>query len=179
MSKIPLYNRDLSWLSFNYRVLMEARSNTVPLLERLRFLAIYSSNLDEFFRVRVASLRRLSELSKKKIEKHLDFDPLDTLEIIHDTVDNQLKEYGETLQKVIEALKKEGIFIHRHSIQEVHKQELDRYFKTKVLGFLRPLELGEDIPFIENKALYFAFWMKKGDEKTISILKILVFWFLC
>ena len=69
------FDRDLSWLSFNYRVLMEAKHKSLPLLERLKFIAIYSSNLDEFFRVRVASIRHLIQIDKKKIYKRIDFNP--------------------------------------------------------------------------------------------------------
>lgn len=172
MADYPLFDRDLSWLSFNYRVLTEARSTKVPLLERLRFLAIYSSNLDEFFRVRVASLRRLAELSPKKIEKHLDFDPQQTLSAIHEKVEAHLEEYGRTLEDVIEALKKEGIFIHRNSLQQEHIPQLNQFFKTKVLGLLRPSHVDEEFPFINNKALYFAVTLIDGDETRVSILNI-------
>jgi len=68
-SKNIYFDRELSWLSFNYRVLQEAKDKSVPLFERLKFLAIYSSNLDEFFRVRVASLRSLLSLKTKKKQK--------------------------------------------------------------------------------------------------------------
>ena len=74
MQELQTYNRELSWLSFNYRVLQEAKDSSVPLYERIKFLAIYSSNLDEFFRVRVASLRSLLRL-KRKAQSKLDFDP--------------------------------------------------------------------------------------------------------
>src|SRR5688572_26906441 len=63
--KMPVLSRDLSWLAFNYRVLQEAKDKRVPLLERLKFMAIFASNLDEFFKVRVATLRRLLKLKKK------------------------------------------------------------------------------------------------------------------
>ena len=69
------FNRDLSWLSFNYRVLQEAMDPTVPLFEKIKFLAIFSSNLDEFYRVRVAGLRSLQKINKKKLNKKFDIDP--------------------------------------------------------------------------------------------------------
>ena len=71
---VPYIQRDISWLSFNYRVLQEAKDLRVPLLERIKFLAIYSSNLDEFFRVRVANHRNLVKAGKKA-QKKVDFDP--------------------------------------------------------------------------------------------------------
>ena len=93
MEKNHLVPRDLSWLSFNHRVLQEAASPDVPLYERIKFLAIYSSNLDEFFRVRVSSLRSFKEL-KKKTRKELELKPKKELKQIRKTVQQQQQEFG-------------------------------------------------------------------------------------
>lgn len=77
------FNCDLSWLSFNHRVLQEARDPSVALADRIKFLAIFSSNLDEFFRVRVASLRSLAAIKKKKLGESLDFNPKETVAAIY------------------------------------------------------------------------------------------------
>ena len=77
-NQVPLIDRELAWLAFNHRVLQEAADDRVPLFERMKFLAIYSSNLDEFFRVRVASIRSLSRLGKKSRKKLL-FNPENAL----------------------------------------------------------------------------------------------------
>ncbi|MCG8372794.1 MAG: hypothetical protein MI700_04645, partial [Balneolales bacterium] len=172
MSEIPLYDRDLSWLSFNYRVLLEAQSESVPLVERLRFLAIYSSNLDEFFRVRVASLRRLADVKRKNIEKHLGFDPAETLSFIYDQVGTQLDEYGDTLRNLISELKKEGIFIHMNSKEPGHLPELRRYFKTHVLAYLHPQSITREKLFIKNKALYLALCLKSEFGTEHQMLNI-------
>ena len=80
--KAPIFkNRDISWLSFNYRVLQEAKDKRVPLYERIKFLAIYSSNLDEFFRVRVAGIRSLLNISKSA-QKELSFNPAELIKKI-------------------------------------------------------------------------------------------------
>src|SRR6187455_3224053 len=86
--------RDISWLDFNYRVLQEAKDPNVPLMERIKFLAIYSSNLDEFFRVRVASHRNLLKIGKKTIKK-LDYDPEAVLMKIQKKVSDHAVEFSD------------------------------------------------------------------------------------
>jgi polyphosphate kinase len=172
MSDVRLFDRDLSWLSFNYRVLLEAQSKSVPLLERLRFLAIYSSNLDEFFRVRVASIKRLVDVKKKKIEKHLDFDPETTLDAIHQQVENQLEEYGQTLRELISELKKEGVFIHLGTKEEDHQKELSRYFKTHIAAYLQPKSISKEKLFLKNKALYLGIALEWEGGTEYHMLNI-------
>ncbi|MCV9388409.1 polyphosphate kinase 1 [Reichenbachiella ulvae] len=154
------YDRDLSWLTFNYRVLKEAQSPDVPLFERLKFLAIYSSNQDEFFRVRVANLRSYIKLDKKKINKALDYDPKDLLKDIHLRVQEHLKEFTETLRyKVLLELEKNGVFIlSPEQLNDDQKSACLYYFKTKVLSFLQPYIFGISSrdAFLNNRELYFA-----------------------
>ncbi len=104
----PLHNRELSWLAFNHRVLQEAQSADVPLLERVKFIAIFSSNLDEYFKVRVATLRRLTKLKRKTREK-LDADPQAELQLVIDEVTRLQREFGRTFRDLLPALRAEGI----------------------------------------------------------------------
>ena len=129
MNKNKYFDRELSWLSFNYRVLQEAKDKNVPPLERLKFLAIYSSNLDEFFRVRVASLRSLLSL-KTKTQKKLQFDPYNLLETIKVTVSKQQEEFGDIYRKqVLPELEKNNIYlVDENNFPEEHKDFLKSFY---------------------------------------------------
>lgn len=152
-------NRDLSWLSFNHRVLQEAGDKSVPLYERIKFLAIFSSNLDEFFRVRVAYLRALLIL-KKKTAKKLDFDPDKVLKRIHKVVTTQQEQFGEIFRNQIRReLNRQGIFLVKETELTAPQKEFTRkYFQEHVQPHLQPVFLSSDkeSPFLENKALYLA-----------------------
>src|SRR3982074_1834151 len=102
--------RDVSWLSFNARVLQEAADPTVPLRERIRFLGIFSNNLDEFFRVRVATLKRMMGLGNKA-QMHLEADPEKILEEILMTVLNHQSEFNRIWEEILLELKKEKIYL--------------------------------------------------------------------
>lgn len=162
------YDRELSWLSFNARVLQEARDPSVPLFERITFLAIYSSNLDEFFRVRVASLRSLLSLKKKSIRK-LDFDPAALLNTIHTTVAAQQEEFGAIFRdEILPALRREGIVLLREGeATEQQRTFLHTYFRNEVRPHLNPLHVREndDAPFLKNKALYLVAELAPEDSQ--------------
>ncbi|UXX80568.1 polyphosphate kinase 1 [Reichenbachiella carrageenanivorans] len=166
------FNRDLSWLTFNYRVLQEAKSKEVPLFERLRFLAIYSSNQDEFFRVRVANIRRLVEIGKKKINKALDIDPDELLDKLHERIQIQLEEYGHTMRNnVLKELEKNGVFImDPDQLNEDQRATCLHYFKTKVLSFLQPYHFNLTMrePFLNNRELYFALKLRSKFSQGIK-----------
>ena len=97
---IPFITRDISWLSFNYRVLQEAKDPSVPLFERIKFLAIYSSNLDEFFRVRMANHRNLLRIGKKA-KRELHISPKQTVRAIQKIVDAQQEEFAQIFAEQI------------------------------------------------------------------------------
>ncbi|MGK7391533.1 MAG: polyphosphate kinase 1 [Candidatus Cyclobacteriaceae bacterium M2_1C_046] len=162
-------DRDLSWLSFNERVLMEAADPNVPLYERIRFLGIYSSNLDEYFRVRVAALRSVVDIDKKKINKQFETAPKTLLKKILTTVNRQQQEFGRIKkEEILPELKKNGITLYRNqAIKKAHKDYLEHYFKSKILSYLQPVIISGDMaapPFLENRALYLITELERRND---------------
>ncbi|MBK9253896.1 MAG: polyphosphate kinase 1 [Saprospiraceae bacterium] len=165
-------HRDISWLSFNYRVLQEAKDPMVPLLERLKFLAIYSSNLDEFFRVRVANHRSLAR-ADKTTKKNLDFEPENVIKNILQIANDQQLEFSRIFEKqILPELKKNGIqIITRKNFTKEQVEFVDTYFNEYMLPFVQPVVLvGKKIkPFLNNGALYLALHLTSKDiPKPIS-----------
>jgi len=124
----PYVHRDISWLEFNYRVLQEAKDPTVPLLEKLKFLSIYSSNLDEFFRVRVANHRNLLRIGKKT-RRDLGFEPKALLRQILNIVSDQKAEFSEIFFKKILNLEDLKTKEKRLAIVKVPSDELKRFIE--------------------------------------------------
>ena len=162
-------HRDISWLAFNYRVLQEAKDPNVPLLERVKFLAIYSSNLDEFFRVRVANHRNLLQVGKKTM-KQLDYDPEAVLIKIQKIVSDQAVEFGEIFSKqIVPELKRNGIhLVLREDLTQEQEAFVDTYFQENLLPFVQPVLLVKEKvrPFLNNAALYLAILMKDKDDSS-------------
>lgn len=175
----PYIHRDISWLSFNYRVLQEAKDVSVPLLERLKFLAIYSSNLDEFFRVRVAGLKNLVRVGKKT-KARLEFDPETILKRVLKIVNNQQVEFSEIFEKqIIPELSNYNInILRRMELNDEQTEYLLDYFEENMLPFVQPVLLvpKKIKPFLNNAALYLALHMKETREivtkDRYAILKI-------
>src|SRR5689334_18774525 len=154
--KVPLINRDLSWLSFNARVLQEAEDPTVPLIERIRFLGIYSNNRDEFFRVRVATIRRMVKWPHKGKQMFGEF-PHVLLENIQRIVIRQQKKFERIYESILAELKKENIFlVNEKQLIEPHQQFVRSYFHDQVYPFLVPimLESAPKFPYLKDKSTY-------------------------
>lgn len=166
-NSFPLITRDLSWLSFNYRVLQEAKDPTVPLFERIKFLAIYSSNLDEFFRVRMANHRNLLRVGKKT-KKELEFSPKQIVREIQEVVTRQQEEVSSIFEKeIIPELKKHNIYLKRRlDLNEEQREFVEDYFKDHMLPFVQPVLLVKDKirPFLNNAALYLTVLLQAKDN---------------
>ncbi len=164
----PYIHRDISWLSFNYRVLQEAKDPAVPLFERIKFLAIYSSNLDEFFRVRVANHLNLLRLGKKTKRK-LDYDPQEILKEIIELVNAQQEEYSQIFEnQIIPELRQHGInLLRRLDLNQKQREFVESYFHENLLPFVQPvLMVRKKVrPFLNNAALYLAILM---HDKTAA-----------
>jgi len=161
--------RDLSWLRFNARVLQEAQCPTVPLLERLKFLAIFSSNLDEFFKVRVATLRRLVKL-KKKTRTQLQAKPKRVLAEVLAEVQRQQEEFGRTFrEQVLPALSEAGIrLLSAEELTASQREWTQQYFEKNVRDLLSPVVLDETLHqlFLKDQAVYLTFLLTKPVAKT-------------
>jgi polyphosphate kinase len=149
-------NRELSWLEFNYRVLEEARDEFTPLMEKLKFASIFSSNLDEFFMVRIGSLFRVlaadineRDASGKTIRQQLD----EVSDKVRTLVNAQ---YDCIMKEIIPSLEKAEIFIHRFDeLDEVESARLNKYFEIQIFPILTPLavDAGHPFPFLSNLRL--------------------------
>ena len=173
----PYIHRDLSWLSFNYRVLQEAKDPAVPLLERLKFLAIYSSNLDEFFRVRVANNRNLVRVSRKT-RQQLDFEPKVVLKEILKIVNNQQVEFSDIFEnQIIPQIRKHRILLKRRlQLGRKQRQFVTEFFNDHMLPFVQPVLLVKKkiYPFLNNASLYLTVFMadKEDGSQHYAIVKI-------
>lgn len=157
-------------MSFNARVLQEASDPTTPLIERIKFLGIFSSNLDEFFRVRVATLKRISKLGKRA-KKILGQDPQKILARIQDIVLEQHEKFGEIYQQILTELAKENIFIINESQLSAEQGEfVKNYFHREVRPKLIPIMLDSSLKFpaLKDRSIYLAVVLSKNSAPKKS-----------
>ncbi|HFA48229.1 MAG TPA: polyphosphate kinase 1 [Bacteroidetes bacterium] len=173
----PFIHRDISWLSFNYRVLQEAKDPNVPLLERLKFLAIYSNNLDEFFKVRVANHRNLVRVGKKTRLK-FGFDPKAILKRLTKIVDKQQEEFSEIFEKqIVPELAKHRIVLKRRlDLGKKQRAFVEQYFDDHMWPYVQPVLLvkGKIRPFLNNASLYLMVHLndKEKNKPYYAIVKV-------
>ncbi|MFC2115782.1 polyphosphate kinase 1 [Bacteroidota bacterium] len=174
MEKTTKYiNRDISWLSFNGRVLDEAKEHNLPLYERLKFLAIYSSNLDEFYKVRVAAYHRSLALPQVDTGDS-DQAPAELLKQILSIVDKQQNEFGSVFwNELVPKLRENNILLWQdEQLNKSRKEFLAHHFYQEVIPYLQPLLLlkGKVLPFLQDDAIYLAIKLVKksiaGEEAT-------------
>jgi len=175
MKKGEYIHRDINWCDFNARVLAEAGDTNVPLLDRIKFLAIFSSNLDEFFRVKVAALRKLQALKKVKADKWLGYNPDEVLKQIYNKVSVQQDEFGRIWHKqIIPKLSRNKIKIYQTStIIPEHLTEVKNYFRVNVQGYLNPIvSASRKKVTLKNRGIYLVVPLKNKEKITLGFVNI-------
>ena len=167
--KAEFIPRDISWLSFNARVLQEANDKTVTLKDRIRFLGIFSNNLDEFFRVRVATLKRMVELIDKKKSTNIDIveSPQLILDEIQRVVLKQQSEFARIWSNINqELIKRKVLIINERKLNAVQKEFVKDYFDNVVRPYIIPLMIENlpELPYLRDKSLYLAIVMKNKQD---------------
>jgi len=172
--------RDISWLSFNARVLQEANDKNVNLKDRIRFLGIFSSNLDEFFRVRVATLKRMVEFIDKK--KSTNIDVIDSPQLILDEIQRvvlkQQSEFARIWTNINrELIKRKVLIINERKLNAEQKEFVRDYFDNVVRPYIIPLMIENlpELPYLRDKSLYLAIVMRNKQDayhEKFSLIEI-------
>jgi polyphosphate kinase len=163
----PFINREISWLSFNERVLQEAADKTTPLLERLKFLGIFSNNRDEFYRVRVATIKRLSKLGRKAIHMYGD-DPYDLLIKLQRKVIEQQNLFESIYQNLLLELAQNDVFIvNEKQLTSTQRMYVSEYFNNELVPNLFPIMIDESkaFPYMKDEASY-LYLKLQSPQKT-------------
>lgn len=174
-NKVVLINRELSWLAFNERVLQEAEDETVPLIERIKFLGIYSNNRDEFFRVRVATLKRVVKHQKKATEV-IGEDPQRLLDKIQKIVVEQQNKFEFTYQVILKELDKNNIsIINEKQLNAKQKTFVTEYFRETVMPTLFPIMLNNlaVFPYMRDRSGYLIIKLGTKNPRKKSIYALL------
>ena len=153
------FKRDISWLSFNYRVLLEAEDDTLPLYERINFISIYSSNLEEFYKIRVADHKAIATGAEHSDEESVQ-SAMQLVTEINEEVNRQLEERIRIYeQKILPALRQHHIiFYQSRNVEPFHKEFLRRFFREEIFPYLSPVPVSKDkvISFLRDNRLYLA-----------------------
>ena len=167
MKKISFTPRDISWLSFNARVLQEANDHNVPLPQRIRFLGIHSNNMDEFFRVRVATLRRMIALGGKKTNMHLEENPDKILDEIQTIVLSQQSEFNRIWKQMQKEMEAENVFlVNEKKLDPAQKKFVKTFYEEEVSQNIIPLMIESipHMPFLRDKSIFLGVVMRKKES---------------
>lgn len=168
-------NRELSWLKFNKRVLEEAQDPTVPLLERMKFVAIFTSNLDEFFMIRVGSLFDMIQTDPNTIDSRSGLTPGEQLEMIFDAVAPLYKERDKTYAEIKKQLSPYGVCgLDFKELEQSEKKYVKKYFKEQILPILSPqiVDANHPFPHLLNKEIYVTANLKYKDKSMQGIVPV-------
>ena len=164
------FKRDISWLSFNYRVLLEAEDDTLPVYERIKFLSIYSSNLEEFYEIRVAEHRGV--IMKKNFTEESGDEAEEVLTEITNEVNRQQREYYRIFsEKILPELNRQNIYLYQGSEPEpFHEEFVHNFFNEEVFPFLSPvmIQAGDIRTFIRDRRLYLVIRMVKKSKRKLE-----------